>query len=189
MSLSSQWRSLSKELQVAVIAGTFTVLAAVITGIFALHANSNGGPKMKHSSSIAPTISGECINKLHFSSPKNNAKVSGERGVFVGGEACGLRNEYGWLFDHDYFDNYYYEDYQTKPGPIVSGNGKWGFQDAPVGNKGDDDTVYAVTLVLASPECNRALLAIEPTEGVYKIHAMPDGCRIVDSRDIHVTWK
>jgi hypothetical protein len=67
--------------------------------------------------------------------------------------ACRLGNESGWLFDLDPEDGYYYDDLGgAAPEPVVqqSQSGIWKFPDSPVGNPGDQNKHYVVTLVLAS---------------------------------------
>jgi hypothetical protein len=73
--------------------------------------------------------------------------------------ACRLGNDSGWLFDHDSQDGYYYDDYNgNTPIAVVSSsmNGSWYFDDSPIGDPGDNHKLYSITLVLASPACNKA---------------------------------
>ena len=104
------------------------------------------------------------------------------------GQACRLVNQDGWLFDYDYNDHYYHEDYSQHPGPIVLKNGKWTFLDQPIGSKGDQGVPYSITLVLANQQCNSALLSIKPVGGDYRVAKLPTGCEIVDSRNVYSTW-
>jgi hypothetical protein len=61
-----------------------------------------------------------CKDKLRISKPRDETRVSGPKGVFVKGEACGLKNEFGWLFDYDPEDGFFYG---TNPRPIASSDG------------------------------------------------------------------
>lgn len=126
--------------------------------------------------------------KLKITSPANGIHVSGSTGVLVSGTACGLTNETVWLFDLDYGSNYYYEDYRDTPGPVTSRDGAWSIDDSPIGNQGDSNTKYTLTLVLASQSCSAALLALQPVDGDYKIVSMPPGCQIIQGVDVYVTY-
>lgn len=171
-----------------------TVAAAlVIVRLGSLPATSSAGSPRRSPSSatVSPSArkSGSaCTRKLRITSPADGMKVSGVQGVLIKGQACGLVNDDGWLFDFDYHDHYYHEDYSQSPGPIILGDGSWSFQDQPVGSKGDRHVPYSVTLVLANQQCNAALLAARPVGGDYRFRMFPHGCQVADSRNVYVTW-
>lgn len=139
-------------------------------------------------SPAARTSASACTTKLRITSPAGGTKISGPQGVLIKGRSCDLVNDDGWLFDFDYHDHYYHEDYSQSPGPVILSDGSWTFLDQPVGSKGDKDVPYSVTLMLADQQCNAALLAAKPVGGDYRFKAFPVGCRIVDSRNVYVTW-
>lgn len=105
------------------------------------------------------------------------------------GEACGLKNEYGWVFDRDYDSNYLYFAYADEPEPAITKNGRWGVTNKPMGNRGDKNTPYTITVVLASEECNQKLLNLKPHNGDYRIRDLPAGCQEIETVDVTVTWK
>ena len=129
-----------------------------------------------------------CPSKLMITSPTDGQQVSGAVGVQVTGTACGLVAEYGWVFDHDSEDPYYYEVYPSTPGPIVQGNGAWSVLDQPIGSQGDVGKPYFLTLVLASATCNAALENIPQVDGDYKVLTFPTGCQIIQSVRVVVTY-
>ncbi|TDD81118.1 hypothetical protein [Actinomadura rubrisoli] len=207
MGLKTWFAGQSEGTRIAIIGGTFTilagVLAAVVAGIFAIisanssdkDASKDKDPKPSRSaarptsSPTAPAATSTCAKKLRVLSPKNGAKIVGPEGVSIVGEACGLQNEYGWVFDRDYDSGYLYFAYAEKPAPAVSKNGRWGVRNQPMGNEGDNETPYTITVVLASEGCNRVLLALKSDHGDYRIRELPGGCEEADRIDVTVTWK
>lgn len=136
-------------------------------------------------SASSTTTPPACKKKMRITRPLDQAKVSGPDGVLVRGEACDLNGEHGWLFDYDPEDQYYYG---TNPGPIVQRNGKWSYHDEPIGDPGDNNKVYTLTLVKASKTCNYKLGRIKrDRDGNVKVKAFPSSCEIVDERDILVS--
>lgn len=139
-----------------------------------------------------PPSTPSCIRKLRILSPSDGAIIAnGVHGVLIKGTACNLGNDSGWLFDHDSQDGYYYDDYNgNTPIAVVSSsiNGSWYFDDSPIGDPGDNHKLYTITLVLASPACNKALLAEPTIEGDYKLSAFPGDCRVSASLNVYVSY-
>lgn len=194
MSSQSWFKSLHVTTQAAIVAGCATVLAAIVAGLLTLLNTVVGAPKGSPSSSGSPsspatsaTVS-RCTARLRIISPAEGTRISGSAGVLIKGQACGLSNEDGWLFDFDYNDHYYHEDYSQNPGPIAARNGNWSFLDQPVGSKGDKGIPYSITLVLANQQCNATLASIKSVEGDLRVAKFPIGCQIVDNRNVYVTW-
>jgi hypothetical protein len=187
----------------AVAVAVIGLVGTVITLTFSNHGTPTGGlPPVTQTSpyhlSVAPSLpatsprpapsSPHCPSKLAITSPTNGQQVSGAAGVQVSGIACGLVNEYGWVFDHDTEDHYYYEVYPNNPSPAVLQNGNWTVLDQPIGSPGDLNKTYFVTLVLASGACNTALLNMPQISGDYKVLTFPAGCQIVQEINVSVTY-
>ena len=179
------FKSLDIRIKVALIGAAATIVAGSLPVIFVLVNTSNSN---SNNSSPPPTGAPSCTSKLRITSPPDGKKISGPIGVLVEGQACGLVKENGWLFNYDYGDKYYHEDYIQRSGPIILTNGRWSSPDRPVGSKGDQGVPYLVTLVLANQQCNASLLAIKPVDGDYRLRTFPPGCRIVGKRNVYVTW-
>jgi hypothetical protein len=132
-----------------------------------------------------------CAKKLAITSPIQGAFIAdGDSGVVIRGQACDLSSESGWLFELDSQDGYYYDDYNTdKPTPVVPEgfNGSWSFDDSPIGDSGDSRKLYTLTLVLASPTCDKALRAIPSIDGDYKMRAFPAICKVESSVEVYVS--
>jgi hypothetical protein len=186
----------------AVIVGaTITAVAGLLTAIISV-ANSSHGASAPSTSATAlsPALSSTvqsqsptgstagCLSKLMMTSPTSGQHVSGAAGVQVSGAACGLANEYGWVFDRDTDDHYYYEVYPNNPGPLVLQNGPWTVLDQPIGSPGDSNKTYFVALVLASSACNTALLNMPQIDGDYKVLTFPVGCQVVQEVNVSVTY-
>src|SRR5438132_288649 len=96
------------------IGGVLAVVAAVATPILTVelsnNQNSSSSPSSPAASSVRNRASG-CTVKLRITSPADGIKISGAEGVLIEGKACNLANDDGWLFDFDYHDHYYHEDY------------------------------------------------------------------------------
>jgi hypothetical protein len=192
VSIKSWFKSQDVAVRAAFVAACGTVAAGIAAGTFALivavvndHPSAIPGPT---ASPVGSKASLGCSKKIQISYPPERVKVSGSSGVLVMGQACDLRSEHGWLFDFDYNDQYYHEDYSQNPGPVVSQNGVWSFLDRPVGSKCDNRTPYLLTLVLADNECESSLLVAKPVSGDYRFRKFPAGCRIMDSRVVYVTY-
>lgn len=111
--------------------------------------------------------------------------------MVIKGTACGLGRDSGWLFDFDSEDGYYYDDFGgSTPTPVVqaSQTGSWEFPDSPIGDPSDQDKRYTITLVLASPACDKYLRSAPQIDGDYKLRAFPAGCSIVQKVDVYVTY-
>lgn len=116
---------------------------------------------------------------------------NGANGVVISGNACGLGGDSGWLFDFDPGDGYYYDDIGgSTPTPVVQAGqiGIWRFPDSPIGDPGDQSKRYTITLVLASPACDKSLRSAPQIDGDYKVRAFPAGCSVVQKVDVYVTY-
>jgi hypothetical protein len=133
-----------------------------------------------------------CTDNLAITSPSDGQTVTSSptQGVKVTGTACNLNTRTGWLFDQDLDDGYYYVDYSTSfPTPVAVNNGSWAFYDAGIGNKGDKNVTYQITVVLASPLCTIELERAKPdSSGDFKFKNSPPGCQIEDTVAVVVTY-
>jgi hypothetical protein len=133
-----------------------------------------------------------CLKKLQITSPHEGTYIANgqEDNILISGTACDLGTSSGWLFDYDPEDGYYYSDYSGgKPSPVVrpSQAGVWYFNDSPIGAPGDNHKMYTITLVLASPACDKALQAMPEIGGDYKIRGLPLGCYPAAAIDVYVS--
>jgi hypothetical protein len=148
-------------------------------------------PPPGSASTAAPTRA-SCPVSLIITAPTEDTIVSnGASGVVIKGTACGLGSDSGWLFDFDPDDGYYYDDYAgSTPTPTVQSSlsGSWQFPDSPIGNPGDKDKRYTITLVLASQACDKLLRSERQIDGDYKLRNFPAGCRLVKKVDVYVTY-
>jgi hypothetical protein len=96
----------------------------------------------------------------------------------------------GWLFDYDPNDGYYYLDYSTNsPSPVAIADGNWAYYDTPIGNKGDRNQTYGITVVLATGACTKALEKSKPdSAGDFRFKTFPSGCQVVDTVDVVVNY-
>jgi hypothetical protein len=78
----------------------------------------------------------------------------------------------------------------STPTPVVQAGqtGTWRFPDSPIGNSGDHSKCYTITLVLASPPCDKSLRSTPQIDGDYKARAFPAGCSVVQKVDVYVTY-
>lgn len=133
-----------------------------------------------------------CAENLTITSPSDGQSVTSSltQGVKVTGTACNLNGSTGWLFDHDLNDGYFYLDYSTSsPSPVTDNNGSWAYYDADIGNKGDKNVTYQITVVLASPMCTKELeRAKTDSSGNIKFNNFPSGCQIEDTVGVIVTY-
>jgi hypothetical protein len=140
----------------------------------------------------APAPSATCSAMLRITAPAEDAIIAnGGNGVVVSGTACDLGSDSGWLFDFDPQDGYYYDDYSgSTPAPVVqpSQTGAWQFPDSPIGDPGDQNKLYVITLVLAPPSCARSLSSEPQIDGDYKLRTLPAECSIADQVDVYVTY-
>jgi hypothetical protein len=144
------------------------------------------------STAAAPTKASSCLVNLRITAPAEDTIVSnGASGLVIKGTACGLGSDSGWLFDFDPDDGYYYDDYAgSTPTPAVQSSlsGSWQFPDSPIGNPGDKDKHYTITLVLASQACDKLLRSEQQIDGDYKLRTFPAGCKVVEKIDVYVTY-
>jgi hypothetical protein len=186
----------------ASITGALGVIAAIVIGgssiINAVIDHSSSTPSSRQSgvdrskgssSTQQPVVS--CSRSLTFTYPPNGLVISdGGSGVKIRGTVCNLGNDYAWLFEWDSQDRYYYADYNgSGPSPLaLPPHGVWSFTDKPIGDQGDDQKEYLLTLVLASPSCNQELLQTQSIINNGRILQFPNGCQIVDQREVFVTY-
>jgi hypothetical protein len=169
------------------------VLAAVLAGVFGL-INAEIGPRPdsgpRPSGQPIPTSSSSCNPGVSLTSPANNAYIKdGTSGVKIKGVVCGLGSKSAWLFDWDSQDQYYYADYNSNtPSPLpLPTQGTWAFEDKPIGDSGDRQKEYILTLVVGSPACNQALLRSHSMINNQRVLHFPPGCQIVDKRVVYVS--
>ena len=142
--------------------------------------------------SPSSTSSG-CQGMLTITGPPEDASITSgsDKTFYITGTACGLRGDTGWLFDYDSDDHYYYDDYNgTVPTAAVRAtqSGNWKFPDVGIGDSGDQNKLYTITLVLASPLCAQRLRTAPPVDGDYKWKTFPAGCTVSGMRDVYVTY-
>jgi hypothetical protein len=115
--------------------------------------------------------------------------ADGAQGIKVTGTSCDLNGSTGWLLDYDPTDgNYYLDNAADSPSPVAVDNGGWAYDDKPIGNPGDKDQTYGITIVLASPACARTLMAAKPdSAGDIKFKTLPPGCQPKDTVDVVVS--
>lgn len=195
-----------------IIAGAFGLVDAVIDKPRPPVAASTITPHIS-SSPIAPTVtsftpsppasistsglptpksSATCLTKLlRLTVPVEDAIIAnGSKEITFHGTACGLGSDSGWLFDYDPEKGFYFFDYNgSTPAPAVQPgqSGAWQFPESSIGDPGDQNKRYIVTLVLASPSCARSLLAVPQTDGDYKVRTIPATCTVVEKVDVYVT--
>ncbi|MEW9533844.1 hypothetical protein [Microbispora sp. NPDC049125] len=166
---------------VAVIGAGGVVAAAAISAAL----TSSDEPSRPTPSQVTGSPPSDCHPKIKIKT-RPGQKISGPDGIRLTGTACGLGDEYGWLFDFDPYDGYYY---RAGEGPVVTENGPWSFHDAPIGDPGDRGKLYSLTLVRASKECSDAILRQSPDgAGNVKYRAFPKGCSIDASITVFETW-
>jgi hypothetical protein len=132
-----------------------------------------------------------CTTNLIIISPKGGRSVAnGAQGIKITGTACGMSGKTGWLFDYDPNDQYFYLDYSTTlPSPVTVNNGNWAYYDMPIGNKGDQNQTYSITVVLASVACTNELEKAKPdSAGDFRFKTFPSGCQVEDTADVVVTY-
>lgn len=174
---------------IGAITAVVTLAGAIVGIVYATRPSSAPAPPTVIAVAGSPTTTAvPCNKKLTITTPRPGQLETGHLGARVTGMACGLSFQYGWLFDHDGEDPYYYEVFPDSPGPVVHGNGKWSTIDQPIGGPGDVDKTYYLTLVLASASCDNALRQLRPTDGDYKLLGFPPGCRIVANLPVTVTY-
>jgi hypothetical protein len=173
-------------LLVGIIAATAAIIAANIT-VNSPHPGSPPTPTIVTRPPASSTPA--CPAKLVITSPVNGQQVAdGSQGVQVHGIACGLAGEYGWVFDHDSEDPYYYVVSENEPAPAARSDGTWSVLDQPIGSAGDTKKTYYLTLVLASASCNQALLAMPQIDEDNKLLKFPPGCQALQSVSVVVTY-
>lgn len=138
-----------------------------------------------------PKPSATCLTELRLTAPLEDAIIAnGSKEITFHGTACGLGSDSGWLFDYDPEQGFYFFDYNgSTPAPAVQPgqNGAWQFPESSIGDHGDQNKRYVITLVLASPSCAKILLAVPQTDGDYKVRTIPKICTVVEKVDVYVT--
>ncbi len=181
-----------------VIPGIFTLVAAVIAGIFGLvQANINKPPPASQPPSpipsepphSTPVPTPACVKRAAITTPTTGAEIDGIQGVKVGGTVCGLGAEESvWLFDFDPYDQNYYLVYDPEVGPQAvadSNDTEFAMLDQPIGDPGDQRKKYVITAVVATAACADELRKKKPDgEGNYVFHPLPPTCEIRDQRQI-----
>jgi hypothetical protein len=217
MGLKQWYSSQPKEVKAAIITGLLALLGIIVTGAFTLTTTELGKAFTPSTSSAtasatfksptpSPTASrtpifteapsptaSTCPSKLTLTGPPEDVSFTSgnNKALSITGTSCELGGDTGWLFDYDSDDHYYYDDY---PGDLpsvavpTSHSGVWTYSDDGIGDSGDRNKLYTVTLVLASPSCAKHLLMSPPIDGDYKWKAFPAGCQIVGRRDVYVTY-
>lgn len=139
-----------------------------------------------------PTAS-TCPSKLSLTGPAEDTSFTSgsNKALSITGTACNLGGDTGWLFDYDSDDHYYYDDYNgNAPAAAVpaSQSGTWTYPDGGIGDSGDQNKPYTITLVLASPSCAKRLLTAPAIDGDHKWKSLPAGCTVVGIRHVYVTY-
>lgn len=213
MGLKSWFNSRHSAVQAALILGLFGLVGGVAAAVINTELGKSGSPGSvaatnPRSTSIpstsigtpgtsppsaapTPTPSPTCQAKLHITRPIEDAIIpNGLKAAPITGTVCGLGSNSGWLFDFDPDDGYYYDDYTgSTPTPAVqpSQQGVWDFPNSPIGDPGDQNKRYTITLVLASRSCDKRLHSEAPIDGDYKLRAFPSGCTVIQKVDVYVT--
>ncbi|MGW5715312.1 hypothetical protein ACWEVP_04035 [Amycolatopsis sp. NPDC003865] len=134
-----------------VIPGIFTLVAAVIAGIFGLVQANINKPPSPASQPVTPTSSTApsstpvptpaCVKRVAITTPSTGIEIDGIQGVKVSGTICGLtEGESVWLFDFDPYDQNYYLVYDPEVGPQPAANSndtEFAMLDHPIGDPGD----------------------------------------------------
>jgi len=135
-----------------------------------------------------PTPRPTCPQAITILAPSEGSPIAGEMGVRLSGTACGMRSgEYGWIFDYDPFDDFYY----SADAPAVVKNGSWAYVNQPVGDPGDNNKYYQLQMVWAKAGCAEFLAAFEVnSEGDKRLRRsdFPSSCEFVGAVGVSVTW-
>jgi hypothetical protein len=203
---SSQESGVKTAILAAAVTGTLAVVAATVTGVFSVISSDIDHPgqtpvskqspvgavsSASTSSRPSPSATSSCTPGLSLTAPANNTYIpNGGKGIEVEGTFCELGNNSAWLFDWDSQDKHYYADYNSAdPSPLtMPAQGDWHFKDKPIGNPGDNQKKYIITLVSASPACNQELLQSPSIANSNRILRFPAGCKIVDQRIVYVSY-
>lgn len=144
------------------------------------------GTTSRSATTGSPHANGASSQKgLRITYPPPGTMVLGSNGILVRGTARGLNpGESGWLFDSNSSLTDFSEDYNPSAGqePVVAGNYKWPFLDAPIGVPGDNGQTFAIVIVRATPACSKILG--QRTE----FTRLPTGCHIDDQTEIIVNY-
>lgn len=123
--------------------------------------------------------------QIVIKSPKEGQGISGSAGVLVAGTAVGLGRSDLWLFDTQLTDPTLY---RANEQPIeVTSDGKWAYQDQPIGDLGSVDVGqrYILVVVVASPSCSETVKTKAPnSEGDVVFSSLPSGCSEVGRRSV-----
>ena len=132
-----------------------------------------------------------CTNNLTITSPTGGQSETGGNNehILVKGTACDMRGKTGWLFWRDTDGTYYLEYFNNPPVPIITGDGAWSYTIEDLGNSGDKDQQYGITVVLASPTCTNELEGAKPdSNDSIGFRILPAGCQVVYNVDIDFTY-
>lgn len=195
--LAIAFRAADTTVKVAVIAGVFALTGSLVAGIFTVTgalvskqppsppAGSGPIPLPPPSTSLLPV----CAKRVTLRAPKNGDLVDGIAGVKVIGEICGLgHDETVWIFDQDLYDQNYYLVYDPNSGPrpvATPLDVEFTIQDQPIGDLGDRLKRYIIVAVLATKGCGNLITNTKmDSEGNYVFRQLPDGCDVIDQRQI-----
>ena len=178
MGLRTWYNAQDSNGKMAILSGAGVILAAAVAGGFAV------------AGTLAATqpVPLTCPRGAKISAPQAGQHVAGLKGVEVKGLACGLRSgESIWMVEFDAYDGNYYLVYNPDVGvhPVLSGNGSFAMEDQPIGDPGDDNKTYTISVILASKQCSTAIMAKRiDKDGNYTFKPLPAGCVVADQVDI-----
>jgi hypothetical protein len=138
-----------------------------------------------------PPHSNPCANNITITSPSAGQSETGGKNedILVKGTACNMADNTGWLVWRDTDGTYYLEYYNNPPQPTITGNGSWSWTVKDLGNPGDKDQQYEITVVLASPACTNDLEKARPdSEKNISFKVLPSGCQADNSVDVNFSY-
>jgi hypothetical protein len=121
--------------------------------------------------------------RVHITSPKRYARITGRQGVLVSGTATRLGRNVLRLVDHAPDGMYYLVD----NGPIPVRGGRWSYHDPVVGDgERDVGKTFVMTIVLANPRCQGVLQAVLPSsDGNIRMARLPRDCSVAAQAPVH----
>jgi hypothetical protein len=132
-----------------------------------------------------------CPNSLNITSPSAGQSETGGKNenILVTGTACAMNGKTGWLFWQDTDGTYYLEYYHNPPVPTITSNGSWSYAINDLGNIGDKNQQYGISVVLASPTCTNELERTKPdSNDDIGFKVLPSGCQVENTVDINFTY-